>query len=299
MLASLPSGHPFQWFPPAKPPLPSTPSSTRSASTRALTRKRSSTASTWPSVRRDPPWPSWWRGWQTPMLWSTPSWCPPPHLTPLLCSTWLHTPAAPWASTQDNGKHALIIYDDLSKQVRTWLLKLRSTIEWTFAVFVKCWPNPATHWIGNSCEGERFTPLAQIGCGFATLTNRKRLGLYKVTSSELCFIIHGLFNGLFFVYKTARDLPFIHWFTVCAWSFFHILVLNHMGIMAVWLIIMKLNCDGVNILNGDFFFKVKSRMFLHNFLLDMSSSLSVEVCTGFVHSKCRLVQTTSAEFGAL
>ncbi len=95
------------------------------------------------------------------------------------------------------------------------VLKLRSTIEWTFAVFVKCWPNPATHWIGNSCEGERFTPLAQIGCGFATLTNRKRLGLYKVTSMWAVLYHYTDYSMDFFLStKLLVTSPLIHWFTV-------------------------------------------------------------------------------------
>ena len=85
----------------AKPPLPSTQSSTRNASTRELTRRRSCTASTSPSARRDPQWLSWWRGWLMLTPWSIPSWCLPLPLMLLPCSTWLPTPAAPWASTSE------------------------------------------------------------------------------------------------------------------------------------------------------------------------------------------------------
>ena len=82
-----------------KPPLPLTPSSTRSVSTTAQTRRRSCTASTWPLARRGPPWPSWSRGSQTLTPWSTPLWCPPPPLMLPPCSTWPPTLDAPWEST--------------------------------------------------------------------------------------------------------------------------------------------------------------------------------------------------------
>ncbi len=192
-------------------------------------RKRSCTASTWPSVRRDPPWPSWWRGWQTPMLWSTPSWCLPPRLTPLPCSTWLHTPAAPWASTSETMAN--------TPSSSTTIFPNRWELGTTAAVY--CLVNLFIFFAGQiqepielrtSCEGERFIRLAQIGWGFATLTNRKRLGLYKVTSMWAVLyssLRYWLFNGHFLPTKLLVTSSLIHWSKYqsqsCAWYLFHIL----------------------------------------------------------------------------
>ena len=53
--------------------------------------------------------------------WSTPSWCWPARRTRPRSSTSPPTPAAPWASTGwSNGEHALIVYDDLSKQAEAY-----------------------------------------------------------------------------------------------------------------------------------------------------------------------------------
>jgi F-type H+-transporting ATPase subunit alpha len=49
--------------------------------------------------------------------WNTPSSWPPPPPTPRRCSSWRPIPATAMAEYfRDNGRHALIIYDDLSKQ---------------------------------------------------------------------------------------------------------------------------------------------------------------------------------------
>ena len=49
--------------------------------------------------------------------WTTRSWWPPPPASRRRSSSSRPTPAAPWASgSGTTGKHALIIYDDLSKQ---------------------------------------------------------------------------------------------------------------------------------------------------------------------------------------
>lgn len=44
---------------------------------------------------------------------------------------------------RDNGKHALIIYDDLSKQVRTWYY--RCGLLFSEFIYIFCWANPGTH----------------------------------------------------------------------------------------------------------------------------------------------------------
>ena len=86
-------------------------------STPAPTRARSSTASTSPSARSAPPSRSSCRRWRNTARWSTPSSSPPPRPIPRRCNSWRPTPAAPWASIfRDNGMHAVIFYDDLSKQ---------------------------------------------------------------------------------------------------------------------------------------------------------------------------------------
>merc|ERR1739844_138830 len=69
--------------------------------TRPATRRRCCTASTLPLDRRDPPWPRLSRGCTMLMLSSTPSWCPPPPLMLLHCSTWLPTLVWPWESTSE------------------------------------------------------------------------------------------------------------------------------------------------------------------------------------------------------
>ena len=57
-------------------------------------------------VRRDGPTPSSW---------------PQPHPSPRPCSTWHRSPRPPWGEYfRDNGKHALIIYDDLSKHAASY-----------------------------------------------------------------------------------------------------------------------------------------------------------------------------------
>ncbi|EXF46573.1 F0F1 ATP synthase subunit alpha [Pseudomonas sp. BAY1663] len=58
-----------------------------------------SVASTWPSVRSSRPSPTWCASWKSMAPWPTPSSSPPRLPSPPRCSTWLRTPAAPWAST--------------------------------------------------------------------------------------------------------------------------------------------------------------------------------------------------------
>ncbi len=61
--------------------------------------RRSCTASTSRSGRSAPPSRSLCRRWRNTARWSTPSWSPPPHPIRRRCSSWRHTPAAPWASS--------------------------------------------------------------------------------------------------------------------------------------------------------------------------------------------------------
>ena len=83
--------------------------------------RAASSASTSPSARSTRPWPRWSRRSRTTARWSTRSWSRPRPRIRRRCSTSPPTPAAPWASTScDHGKHALVIYDDLSKQAAAY-----------------------------------------------------------------------------------------------------------------------------------------------------------------------------------
>jgi F-type H+-transporting ATPase subunit alpha len=77
----------------------STPSSTRSRSTRATTRAKSSTVSTSPSDRSAPRSPSSSRRWRRTAPSTTRSSSPPRPPIPHQCSIWRPSPAAPWASS--------------------------------------------------------------------------------------------------------------------------------------------------------------------------------------------------------
>ena len=66
---------------------------------RAPTRRPSSIASTSPSARSAPPWPSSSRCWRTTARSTTRSSSPPPPPIRRRCSSWRRSPAAPWAST--------------------------------------------------------------------------------------------------------------------------------------------------------------------------------------------------------
>jgi hypothetical protein len=74
-------------------------------------------ASTWPSGRSSPPWPRWWKtSWTSTAPWTTPWWWPPRPPSPATLQYIAPYSGAPWANTSGTtGKHALIIYDDLSK----------------------------------------------------------------------------------------------------------------------------------------------------------------------------------------
>ena len=72
-------------------------------------------------VRKNPPWPRWWMSWKKTGPWNTPRSLRPVPVTRPHCSI-----IAPYSGCamgeyyRDNGKHALIIYDDLSKQAAAY-----------------------------------------------------------------------------------------------------------------------------------------------------------------------------------
>lgn len=78
-------------------------------------RKRSCTLSALPSTRRDLLSLSWWRGSRIQMPWSTQLWCLRQRLM-LQPFSGSYSGCSIGEYFRDNGKHALIIYDDLSKQ---------------------------------------------------------------------------------------------------------------------------------------------------------------------------------------
>ncbi len=103
------------------------------------------------------------------------------------------------------------------------VLKLRSTIEWTFAVFVKCWPNPATHWIGNFMWGWKIYSTSSNWLWVLPRWPIERgLVCTKWLLCELCFIIMQTIQWTFFLStKLLVTSPLIHWFTVVLGIFPH------------------------------------------------------------------------------
>ena len=86
-------------------------------STPAPTRRPSSTASMSPSARSARPSPRSSRPSRSAARWTTPSSSPPPRPSRRRCSSWRpFSGCAMGEWFRDNGMHALIIYDDLSKQ---------------------------------------------------------------------------------------------------------------------------------------------------------------------------------------
>jgi F-type H+/Na+-transporting ATPase subunit alpha len=80
------------------------------------TRARSSTASTSPSARSGRPSPSLVKKLEESARWSTPSSWPPPPRTPRRCSSSRPIRDCDGRILPRQRRHALIIYDDLSKQ---------------------------------------------------------------------------------------------------------------------------------------------------------------------------------------
>jgi F-type H+-transporting ATPase subunit alpha len=127
-----------------KTPVPSMPSWPR--------RTPTFTASTWLPARRNPRWPRLWTCWKNTVPWNTPrSFVPPPPTRPP-CST---SPPMPECAMgeyfRDKGQHALIIYDDLSKQAAAYrqvslLLRRppgREAFPATFSTTIPaCWSAP-------------------------------------------------------------------------------------------------------------------------------------------------------------